>query len=344
MQTEEEQFVTGPDRTPARIIHSVGRIKLLHYEPEKRETELREVPLLVIYAMINRYYILDLQPDRSVVKKYLESGIDVYMIDWGDPLPADKYESIGDLIRVVDEFVDVVRKRSGAEAINIQGYCMGGTFATIYAAQYPSKVNSLFIQAAPIDFATRDGILYVWAKDIDADKIVDTYGNVPSSFLNSSFLLVNPVRLMVDKYVKYQENLSDKDYVENFERMEKWIFDSPDLPGEVYRQFIKDLYQNNLLAKNQLTINGRSVDLKKITMPFLNLVGKDDNLVVPESSEPMNDLISSNDKELMIFPSGHIGLSVSGKAHRDLWPKVIDWILKNSEKSSKERKEQKKKL
>ncbi len=320
---------TETDRIPFQVAHKVGRKRLLHYK--QLSDKRNPVPVLIIYAMINRYYILDLQRERSVIRRYLEGGIDVYVVDWGDPRPSDRYESIEDEIEVIDHFVDYIRNASGESQINLQGYCMGGTFATIYAALNPSKVKNLIVQAAPIDFSTRTSLINLWSEYIDADKVVDTFGNVPSSFLNSSFLMLDPVRLLADKYVKYYENMHSKDYVKNFERMEKWIFDSPDLPGEVYRQFVKELYQKNLLVKNQFMVNGERVDLKKIAMPFLNLMGSDDNLVPPESSEPLNDLISSKDKQIISFPSGHIGISVSGKAHKDLWPKIINWILVHSE-------------
>lgn len=320
---------TETDRIPFQVAHKVGRKRLLHYK--QLSDKRNPVPVLIIYAMINRYYILDLQRERSVIRRYLEGGIDVYIVDWGDPRPSDRYESIEDEIEVIDHFVDYIRNASGESQINLQGYCMGGTFAAIYAALNPSKVKNLIVQAAPIDFSTRTSLINLWSEYIDADKVVDTFGNVPSSFLNSSFLMLDPVRLLADKYVKYYENMHSKDYVKNFERMEKWIFDSPDLPGEVYRQFVKELYQKNLLVKNQFMVNGERVDLKKIAMPFLNLMGSDDNLVPPESSEPLNDLISSKDKQIISFPSGHIGISVSGKAHKDLWPKIINWILVHSE-------------
>ncbi|HVB11843.1 MAG TPA: class III poly(R)-hydroxyalkanoic acid synthase subunit PhaC [Nitrososphaerales archaeon] len=317
------------DRTPSEVVYTSGRIKLLHYEQIRKE-KIVHTPVLIVFALINRYYILDLQQDRSVVRRYLESGIDVYMIDWGNPAPIDKFQTIGDHIEMIDEAVDVILKRSHVDGITLQGYCMGGTFAAIYAALHPSKVKNLIVQAASIDFSTQSGILNVWSRFIDADKIVDTFGNVPSQFLNSSFLLLNPVGLLVDKYVKYYDNIDDKQYVENFDRMEKWIFDSPDVPGEVYRQFIKDLYQKNLLVKGEFAIDGKKVNLKRIDMPLLNIVGEEDNIVPPDSSTPLNDLTSSKDKETISFPSGHIGISVSGKAQKELWPRVAEWIREHS--------------
>ncbi len=228
--------------------------------------------MLVVCALVNRYYIVDLQPDLSVIRRYLERGIDVYIIDWGDPAPSDRYETMGDEVDYIDAMVDVIRKRSGLQKINLHGYCMGGTLSVIHASLHPEKIKSLVVQAAPIDFSKDEGILNLWARYIDTDEIVDTFGNVPASFMNLGFLLVNPVRLMIDKYVNFYEKMNDKDFVGNFMRMEKWIFDSPDLPGESYRQFLKDLYQKNLLVKGELVVNEERVSLKQVRAPLLSLV------------------------------------------------------------------------
>jgi polyhydroxyalkanoate synthase subunit PhaC len=321
---------------PFDVVFTDGRVKLLHYRPIAKE--LLPIPLLIVYAQINRYYILDLQKDKSVVKHYLERGIDVYVVDWGDPGPEDRYETIYDQIEYMDEAIEFIKKKSNVDKINLQGYCMGGTYSAIYCTLFQEKINSLILQAAPIDFKTQAGILNIWGRYIDADKVVENYGNVPASLLNLGFLMIDPVRLLVDKYVRFYENLRDKDYVENFLRMEKWIFDSPDLPGEVYRQFIKDLYQGDKLSKNQLVVEGRKVDLKKIRVPLLNIVGINDTLVPPDSSIPVMDLVSSTDKEMLMFGSGHIGISVSAKAHRELWPKAAEWIAERSVKKKPERK------
>lgn len=314
------------------VVLTDGRVKLLHYKPMVKD--LLPIPLLIVYAQINRYYILDIQHDKSVVKHYLEKGIDVYVIDWGDPGPEDRYETIYDQLDYMDESIDFIRERTKSDKVNLQGYCMGGTYSAIYTTLLQDKINSLILQAAPIDFTTKAGILNIWGKYIDADKIVDSYGNVPSSLLNLGFLMIDPVRLLVDKYVKFYENVRDEDYVQNFMRMEKWIFDSPDLPGEVYRQFIKDLYQKNLLSKNELVVDGKKIDLKKIKVPLLNIVGTNDTLVPPECSIPVMDLVSSTDKEMLKFGSGHIGISVSAKAHRELWPKASEWIAERSQNGS----------
>lgn len=325
---------SDPELTPSEVVYTKDRVKLLHYTPITKRS--LPVPLLVVCALVNRYYIVDLQTDLSVIRRYLERGIDVYIIDWGDPVPSDRYETIGDEVDYIDTMVDVIRKRSGLQKINLQGYCMGGTLSVVCASLHPEKIKSLVVQSAPIDFSKDEGILNLWARYIDTDEIVDTFGNVPASFMNLGFLLVNPVRLLIDKYVNFYEKMNDKDYAETFVRMEKWIFDSSDLPGESYRQFLKDLYQKNLLVKGELVVDGAKVSLKRLRAPLLSLVADQDTLVPPGSSILLNELVSSRVKKLMRYPGGHIGLCVSKKAHKEFWPLVADWIAQNSMKNEKE--------
>ena len=321
---------TQIEMSSSEVVHTVGRVKLIHYKPLMKK--VLPVPLLIVYALINRYYILDLQPDRSVVRDYLEQGIDVYVIDWGDPLPSDRYETIGDEVDYIDVMVDVIRKKSKVSRVNLHGYCMGGTFCTIYSALHREKVNSLVAQAAPVDFSSNAGILTVWSRHVDADKIVDTFGNVPAEFMNVGFLLVNPIMLLLDKYVNFYENAADKGFVENFLKMERWIFDSPDVPGESYRQFLNDLYKQNLLVKGKLVVGEDVVKLKQVVAPLLVITADNDNLVTPDMSRPLVGLVSSREKKMLSFAGGHIGLSVSPRAHREFWPKVTRWVAEHSSK------------
>jgi polyhydroxyalkanoate synthase len=289
------------------------------------------VPVLVVYALVNRQTMLDLQPDRSMIRGLLGAGFDVYMIEWGYPSRLDRFLTIEDYVNgYVEHCLEHVRKATGAAKVNLVGICQGGTFSAMYSALHPEKIQNLVTIVTPIHFETDTGLLNVWARDMDIDNIVDTLGNAPGDFMNVGFLLLNPFRLMFAKYVEFIENVDDPNFVVNFLRMEKWIFDSPDQAGECLRQFVKDLYQKNLLAKGQFTLGGKLVDLKNITMPVLNIYGKWDHLVPPASSEPFLRLVGSTDKEDVVFPTGHIGIFVSSKASEQLFPKLTKWLAERS--------------
>ena len=329
--------------TPSEVVYTEDDMRLLHYIPLVKKPY--PVPVLIVYALVNRYYILDLQPDKSVVRKLLEDGLDVYIIDWAYPSGVDRYLTIDDYVNgYLDNAVEKVKELSGAKRISLFGVCQGGTFSVMYSALHPEKIRNLATMVTPVDFDTDDGLLHIWAKSLDADKIVDAYGIVPGNMLNTGFLLTDPFRVLIDKYVglfeKLEGNSDDEEgerenveTVKNFLRMEKWIFDSPDQAGEAYRQFIKDCYQKNLLIKNEMKLNGKRIDLKNITMPLLNVMGEYDHLVPIAASKPLNDAVASTDKETMVFPTGHIGMFVSGKSQKEICPKISSWLKTRSGKT-----------
>ena len=325
-------------KTPYEVVYEEDRIKLKHYLPV-REAALK-TPLLVVYALINRETMLDLQPGRSVVQLFLEHGIDLYMMDWGYPTRKDRFLTIDDHVNgYMDNAVDFIRRTQNIEKINLMGICMGGTFSVIYSALHPEKIKNLITTVTPTNFDTDKGLLHTWMRAVSADQMVDTFGNMPGDLLNFGFLLLNPARLMIDKYVGFFEQMDDKAFVENFIRMEKWIFDSPDVPGETFRQFIRDCYQKNLLIQSKMEVGGQIVDLKKITMPVLNFYGKFDHLVPPEACEMLTGRVGSADTENICLQTGHIGIYVSSKCQREFAPKIAAWLKERDsiEKSPKKR-------
>jgi polyhydroxyalkanoate synthase len=160
---------------------------------------------------------------------------------------------------------------------------------------------------------------------------------MPGDLMNFGFLLLNPARLMIDKYVGFVENMDDKAFVENFIRMEKWIFDSPDVPGETFRQFVKDCYQKNLLIQSRLVVGGRRVDLKNLTMPLLNIYGQFDHLVPPGAADKLTRAVGSTDTEDVCLDTGHIGIYVSSKTQREFTPKIVQWLTEREQPRSQAR-------
>ncbi len=316
---------TAISTTPYDIVYEEDRVRLKHYGPGKARLK---TPLLVIYALINRETMLDLQPKRSVVETLLNQGVEIFMIDWGYPTRKDQFVTIGDHVNgYIADIVDFICSRNGVSQVNIMGICMGGVFSVIYAALHPDRVKNLITTVTPTNFATDQGLLNIWMQNTDAEVLGDVYANMPGDIMNLGFLLLNPARLMIDKYVGLLQNMDDKSYVENFIRMEKWIFDSPDVPAATFRQFITDLYKKNLLIQSKLEIDGQLVDLQNITMPVLNFYGKFDHLVPPEACNLFTSRVGSRDKEDVCFETGHIGIYVSSKCQREFAPKIADWLM-----------------
>ncbi len=317
--------------TPHDVVYEEGTLKLLRYRNE-HSIDLAE-PVLVCFALVNRPYILDLQANRSVVRQLLKRGFDVYLIDWGIPTAADRTLRLADYVRgFMKNVADYIMDHRPAEAINLLGYCMGGTMSTMFTALYPELVRNLILMAAPIDFSRDDGLLKLWTdeKYFDVDRFVDAYGNCPGSFLQSSFQMMKPVQNFHEKYVGFFDRMYDDRFLENFFAMERWGNDNIPVAGETFREFVKKLYQQNQLARNEFSLNDQPVRLENITCPLLTLVADYDHLVPPASSLAIAELVKSKETKSMSIDAGHIGLAVSSKAHKTLWPDAAMWIADHS--------------
>lgn len=302
-----------------------GKVALYRFVGEQAPTA--KIPLLISYALVNRPYMVDLQADRSIVKGLLARGEDVYVIDWGYPDRSDRFLTLEDYIeRFLGGAVDHLRGAYGLDAINLLGICQGGAFSLCYSALHPDKIKNLITMVTPVDFHTADNMLSNWTRDIDVDLFVDTLGNVPADLMNWCYLTLKPWRLFAQKYVGLVDILDDKKAVEDFLRMEKWIFDSPDQAGEAFRQFIKQFYQGNGFVEGGIKIGDNEVHLGMIEMPVLNIFAEQDHLVPPDSSKALKGLVGTDDYTELSFRGGHIGIYVSGRAQKEVPDTIHHWL------------------
>ena len=301
------------------------KITLYRYRPIAKQAGVS--PVLIAYALVNRPYMMDLQQDRSLIRRLLEQGLDVYLIDWGYPDGSDRYTDLDDYINgYIHRCLGHVLQEHGLESTNLLGVCQGGTFSLCYAALHPERVKNLVTMVTPVDFQTPDNLLSKWARDMDVDAVVDASGNVSGELLNMAYVSLMPFRLMQQKYVSLVDVLKDPRQVENFMRMEKWIFDSPDQAGEAFRQFTRWFFQENRLVKGTVDIGGRRIDLKQITMPVLNVFGRQDHLVPPSASIPLKRYVGTKDYTAFEMDVGHIGMYVSGKSQKQLPETIASWL------------------
>ncbi len=338
-------------RTPSEKICEIENYSLFHYvdaksirftsasakEGDRSVANQKNTPILVVYAFINRHYILDLLPEVSVIGSLLKHGPDIFATDWGTPSTYDKSLSIGHFVnKYMDKSIDYIRQITKSDKVSLFGYCWGGDLAILYAALHPEKVRNLVTIATPGDFELDDSLLAVWARAMKENYLLDTFGNLPGIMLNAAFILRNPIEYS-HKYFHFFEQPRSLESIAEFFAIETWLYDSPPIIGEIYREFIERCYKQNLLIKNRMRIEDSndnfsiSVNLKNINMPFLNVVAKRDDLVAPDSSKALNDaLTESYDKKLIEHDSGHVGLLIGKKAHKELWPEVGDWLKKRS--------------
>src|SRR6516165_5909368 len=157
--------------SPSETVYEEDRLKVKHYlspYPPRYRT-----PLVFVYALVNRPYILDLKKGRSVIANFVDAGFDTYLVDWGVPVNADRHLTLDDYINgYLVNVMDFVRERTGSDRVNVLGYCMGGTMSVMFAALHPNRLKNLILLAAPIDFDTRDGLLNLWTRpeNFDVDR------------------------------------------------------------------------------------------------------------------------------------------------------------------------------
>lgn len=291
--------------TPKEVIFQENTVKLYRYRAKR---PVKPVPVLIVYALINRLYILDLYPGRSFIEYLANEGFQVYALDWGTPGDDDRSIPFDYFVEgYLDKAVKRVIQSAGAPRITLFGYCIGGTLAAIYAALHPREVKNLMLLTAPIDFSKGGYLRTAVQRDhFPVDALVDTYGNIPSWFVESGFKLLNPMGDVV-KWRNFWKHMLDDRFLKNFLAIEKWLNDNIPFPGEAYRKFIKELYQENRLIRGTLDINGRRVDLRKITANHLSVAGREDQIVPPDSATGIKEVISSQDNEAVVLPGGISG-------------------------------------
>ena len=308
-----------------QAVFQVDKVVLYRYKARHRAP--LSTPVLVVYALVNRPDMADLQVGRSLIGALLDRGLDVYLIDWGYPDGGDRALTLDDYIaHYIDSCVDFMAQAHATNSINLLGICQGGTFSICYAALEPRKVRNLVTTVTPVDFHTPQDMLSHLFRHVDADLIVGAYGNVPGDLLNSVFLSLKPFRLAQQKYLHLVDDLDDPAAVEMFLRMEKWIFDSPALSGAAFREFLTGFYQGNGLIKGEVRIGERRVDLGAVDMPVLNIYAEKDHLVPPAASLALGKYVGTKDYAAKGFSGGHIGLYVGTSGQAQVPDLIHSWL------------------
>jgi polyhydroxyalkanoate synthase len=321
--------------TPKDEVWRQDKVTLHHYRPL---TPLAVAPpVLIVYGLIGRYTMADLQEDRSLVRNLLKLGVDLYVVDWGNPTRADRWLTLDDYIDgYLGECMREVCRRHQVDKINLLGICEGGVFTTCYAALHPQAVKNMVLTITPIDFhgdATENrlghGFINLWTRSLapeDIDRLIEAHGSLPGEFMGSVFSMMTPMRTLMKYNLDMLEVMDDEKKFLNFLRMEKWIADRPHHPGEAAKQWLKDLYQDNKLVNNAFAINGRVVKLSDITMPVLNVFAKDDHIIPPATSQALGAKVGTKDYSELPLPGGHVGVFVGGKSQALLGSGIAKWL------------------
>jgi polyhydroxyalkanoate synthase len=321
--------------TPKDLVWRLNKTKLYRYRPVRPPEERHPVPLLLVYALINKPFIFDLIPGRSFIEYMLEQGFDVFLLDWGAPGPEDKDTSFDDYVtQYLHRAVRKVLRLSGSPELSMLGYCLGATLTATYAAYYSMMpIRNIILLTAPLDFSQQpEGSMAVWLAEgrIDVDKLVGTLGNIPGELIREWSKLLKPMENFVGIYVTLWKQLEDKSAVWGWQAVNRWVEDVVPVAGAAFRDYVKLFVHENRLVKGEYRIDGKSVDLGNIEASLLNIVAEYDHLVDRSQAESIMDLVSSQDKEMKVIPTTHVGIMLSRRAKYKLWPEVVGWLGERS--------------
>jgi polyhydroxyalkanoate synthase subunit PhaC len=310
--------------TPADVLWSEGGARLLRYRPSAPASA--RTPILLVCSLINRPYVLDLLEERSVVRRLLDRGHDVWLLDWGTPSAADAQRGLADYaLRQLPRAADVVTRHARTDRLHLLGYCMGGTLSLMAIAAARLPAASLLAMATPVALHD-DGLLSLWcrAPGFDPAELVEVYGNVPPHLLQPAFKMLDPVALAT-KFVHLDGKVDDDDFIRFFLAMETWLEDSVAFPGRAFIDWVQ-LYRTDALARGELTLEEQPIDLRRVSCPIFIIVAEGDYITPPASSLPLETLVSAREVKTVRMTGGHIGLSTGRAAHEKLWPAVSQWL------------------
>ena len=322
----------GKDEAPFRLAYVTNGARLRAYEGSGTDSGL---VLLIVSAPFKGPYIWDLMPDVSVIRRCLEQGIRVYLIEWTRPTRGEDALGLRDYsCRMVDEAVEVIVAETGQKDIVLAGHSLGGTFAAIYAAFNAKRVRALVLVDAPLRFGNEGGPIARIAKRFPGvAAIADLTGSpIPGSVLTLLAVSVFPEDFLLKRYLDLVTSLPDPKAMDLHLRVVRWTLDEFPMPRRLFEETLALLYCEDRFARNRLELGGDKVGLAQIDAPMVTILNSASR-VVPEASA--NAAVASAGPPVKTFvyegsrgsAVEHVGPLVSPRAHAELWPEVLAWML-----------------
>jgi polyhydroxyalkanoate synthase len=317
--------------TPKDVVWQRDRAQLWRY----RGGPIRyDPPLLIVHSLVSRSYILDLRPGSSSVEYLVGQGVDVFMLDWGVP---DERDANNSLETYVDDYlrraVAAVLEVTGSSEVTLAGYCLGGTFATLYAAGYEhAPVRNLVLMATPMDYGEM-GVMVAAVKEgrLNPEELIDETGNVPADALYSGFFMQAPTT-EIARYAVLLENLWNDEFVEGWQAMAQWSRDHVPFPGAALRQIVDQFIRSNVLMTGQMRLGGRVIRFEDTPANVLSAYAERDNVVPLAAAEPSLRLVGHpSRRDELRLGGGHVTFATGRQAFKHTLPALTQWIAGHSD-------------
>jgi polyhydroxyalkanoate synthase subunit PhaC len=324
--------------TPHEVVFSENKWKLLRYDARPDGHAFR-IPILLVPSLINRHYVLDLTPGKSLVELLVAQGHDVFLLDWGTPGPEDRHLTFDDIAGAyLGRALRETARHSPTGKAHLLGYCLGGTLAAIHAAAFPQHVASLTALAAPVSFH-EGGLLAAWCRtrSFDVGLMVDAFGNVPWQLMQGAFQLLRPT-LLLSKTIHLVDRAWNDEFLDGFLALETWGNDNIAFPGACYRTYVEELYRKDAFVMGTLRLSGKPARMESLRCPVLAVTFEHDNIVPWRSAAALIELAGSPNKQRIHLPGGHVGAVVSRSAAKGLWPQLSGFWAANDGQGDRLRK------
>jgi polyhydroxyalkanoate synthase len=316
--------------SPKDVVWTHRKTTLYRYRSDNRK---HPIPVLLVFALINRPDIFDLRPGNSFVEFLLGEGFDVFLIDWGYPeeedadMGLDKY--------VCDELHWGIRetlRASGQDELTLLGWCIGGTLCLLYGGYFPDNpIRNMALLTTPVDTRTSLYARWVGRDSFDVDYVAEGYKAIPGPAIDWANKMMKPVTNYWTTYRRLWEGVLDGNAKrEAFQPMARWVADNPPFPAGAYREWITAMYKENRLVNGRMRLRGKLVDLGQVDQSLLVVTAGADHIAPPQGTRPLLDLVGSEDITCIDRPGGHIGLMAGSKARKEIWPDIAEWLSARS--------------
>lgn len=319
-------------QTPKKAIWKKNKATLWHYPAAEKKYD---TPIFIVYSLFNRSYLLDLAPGLSAIEGLVNSGYEVYLLDWGIAGPEDQDINLESYINdYIKKGVQRTLRHSGAEEISLVGYCLGGTLASLYTSIAEEPIKNLIAATSPFDFGPVS-MPDKWAEGFkngtfNVDRMLDIHAIIPPEYIHAFFRGIGSP-IYFSPYVSLLSRVDDQRFVEKWRRVNKWTKEHVPFTREAFRQFNRDLVQENKVIKGEFKVQGQKADLGNIQSNFLAIASKNDSLVIEDQILPVMDLVSSKDKSYQLIDAGHTSYALNGQ-----FSTIVDnWLSTRSKKVGK---------
>lgn len=321
----------SPVQTPGRTVRCGTEVTVKCFTDSNADGPA----ILLIPAPIKQAYLWDLLPRVSVVRRCIEAGLRVYLVQWQRPGPDQAGLGLADyadrlLLRCLEHIEAETRQRR----VILAGHSLGGTLAAIFASLHPQRVSRLLLLDAPLHFGPELGDLdRLVARAPPVSLITAGMPTVPGTFLNWAALAASPEAFHWSRQADAYASLSDPHALHTHLLVERWSLDEMPLPHQLFEDVVENLYRRDRFLRGTLRVGRRIADPRQITAPILSVVERKSRVVPPEAVLPFHDAVSSREKTILWYNGDrgvalqHVGCLVGKNAHERLWPQMTQWLL-----------------